>query len=193
MGSGQSRSKGKRRFRDAGGAFRLRRVVFSRRFGDTDVWKWIYPPVCRPFVKMSSVDFLYQRYELCKIVSGDLREGNCERSMKNFVNKLCVKRDFFIDNLLVRIHFIIEMILVDQPGADRERLVFHCRTTSASTAPCTSRRICCPTHCASYCAPCHACHAPNHRPRHPEPPRHHPECSINALGSPNSDIRYRVT
>jgi len=39
-----------------------------------------------------------------------------------------------------------------RPGI--ERLVFHCRTTSASTAPCTSRRMCCPTHCASYCAPC---------------------------------------
>ena len=35
-----------------------------------------------------------------------------------------------------------------------KRLVFDCRTTSASTAPCTSRRVCCPTHCASYCAPC---------------------------------------
>ena len=36
----------------------------------------------------------------------------------------------------------------------RWRLVSYCRTTSASTAPCTSRRMCCPTHCASYCAPC---------------------------------------
>jgi hypothetical protein len=35
-----------------------------------------------------------------------------------------------------------------------ERSVFHCRTTSASTAPCTSRRMCCPAHCASYCVPC---------------------------------------
>ena len=26
-----------------------------------------------------------------------------------------------------------------------ERLVFYCRRTSASTAPCTSRRMCCPT------------------------------------------------
>ena len=34
-----------------------------------------------------------------------------------------------------------------------EILVFHCRTTSASTAPCKSRRMCCPTHCASHCAP----------------------------------------
>ena len=32
-------------------------------------------------------------------------------------------------------------------------MVFYWRTTSASTAPCTARRICCPTHCASYCAP----------------------------------------
>ena len=35
-----------------------------------------------------------------------------------------------------------------------ERLVFHCRTTSASAAPCTSRRMSCLTHCASYGAPC---------------------------------------
>ena len=34
-----------------------------------------------------------------------------------------------------------------------KKLVCYCRTTSASTAPCTSRRMCCPTHCASYCAP----------------------------------------
>jgi len=38
--------------------------------------------------------------------------------------------------------------------SQREGLVFYCRTTSASTAPCTSRSMCCPTHCASYCAPC---------------------------------------
>ena len=35
-----------------------------------------------------------------------------------------------------------------------QRLVSYCRTTSASTAPCTSRRRCCLTHCAGYCAPC---------------------------------------
>ena len=39
-------------------------------------------------------------------------------------------------------------------GRQQERLVFYCRTTSASTAPCTSRRMCCLTHCARYCAPC---------------------------------------
>ena len=33
-------------------------------------------------------------------------------------------------------------------------LVCYCRTTSASTEPCTSRKMCCPTHCASCCAPC---------------------------------------
>ena len=36
----------------------------------------------------------------------------------------------------------------------RSEIGIYCRTTSASTAPCTSRRICCPTHCASQCAPC---------------------------------------
>ena len=36
----------------------------------------------------------------------------------------------------------------------RVRLASYCRATSASTAPCTSRRICCLTHCASHCAPC---------------------------------------
>ena len=35
-----------------------------------------------------------------------------------------------------------------------QRLVFHYRTTNASTAPCTSRRMCCLMHCASYCALC---------------------------------------
>ena len=35
-----------------------------------------------------------------------------------------------------------------------KRLVLYCRTTSASTAPCTPRGMCCPTHCASYCALC---------------------------------------
>ena len=40
------------------------------------------------------------------------------------------------------------------PLQNDERLVFCCRTTSASSAPCTSRRICCHMHCASYCAPC---------------------------------------
>ena len=35
---------------------------------------------------------------------------------------------------------------------------FCCRTTSASTAPYTSRRMCCPTHCASHRAPCQSCH-----------------------------------
>ena len=30
---------------------------------------------------------------------------------------LCRQRDFFINNLLVRIQFIIETILVDRPGA----------------------------------------------------------------------------
>ena len=34
------------------------------------------------------------------------------------------------------------------------RLVFYCRTITASTAPNTSKRMCCPTHCASHCAPC---------------------------------------
>ena len=42
----------------------------------------------------------------------------------------------------------------EAPAPRGERLVFYCRTTSASTAPCTSRRMCCPMHCASYCVPC---------------------------------------
>jgi len=29
----------------------------------------------------------------------------------------CTEREFFIDNLLVRIHLIIEMVLVDRPCA----------------------------------------------------------------------------
>jgi len=31
------------------------------------------------------------------------------------INRVSVEREFFIDNLLVRIHLIIEMILVDRP------------------------------------------------------------------------------
>ena len=38
--------------------------------------------------------------------------------------------------------------------ADGERLAFFSRTTSASTAPCAFRRICCLTHGANYCAVC---------------------------------------
>jgi len=38
-------------------------------------------------------------------------------------------------------------------GWSSERLVFYCRTASASTAPGTSRKMSCPTHCASYWAP----------------------------------------
>jgi len=38
--------------------------------------------------------------------------------------------------------------------AGGEGLVFYCRIISASTAPCTSRRMCCSTDCASHCAPC---------------------------------------
>ena len=41
------------------------------------------------------------------------------------------------------------------PPQISEGLVIYCRTTSASTAPCTSRRTCCPAHCASYCADAH--------------------------------------
>ena len=37
--------------------------------------------------------------------------------------------------------------------ARRERLVLYCRTTSTSTAPFTSRRMCCPTRRASNCDP----------------------------------------
>ena len=32
-------------------------------------------------------------------------------------HRACEARDFFIDNLLVRAHYIIEMILVDRPCA----------------------------------------------------------------------------
>ena len=35
-----------------------------------------------------------------------------------------------------------------------ERLIYYCRTISASTAPCTSRRMCRPTHCNSHYSPC---------------------------------------
>ena len=41
-------------------------------------------------------------------------------------------------------------MVVDAHNHLHQRLVFHCRTTSASTAPCTSRRMCChPGGCAA--------------------------------------------
>ena len=52
-----------------------------------------------------------------------------------------------------RVQACIHILSAPHPQT-QERLVCYCRTTSASTAPCTSRRTCCPTHCASYCAPC---------------------------------------
>ena len=40
------------------------------------------------------------------------------------------------------------------PGPGQEDiLVSYCRAASVSSAPCKPRRMCCPTHCASYCAP----------------------------------------
>ena len=47
-----------------------------------------------------------------------------------------------------------EVIHGTRHGQISERLVFYCWKNSASTAPCTSRRMCCPAHCASHCAPC---------------------------------------
>ena len=46
------------------------------------------------------------------------------------------------------------LYLVPLEGYPFQRLVFHCGTTSASTEPCTSRRMCCLTHCSSNCAAC---------------------------------------
>ena len=50
--------------------------------------------------------------------------------------------------------FLIVPSYPHHPQGLIERLAFYCLTTSASTAPCTSRRMFCPTHCASYRAPC---------------------------------------
>jgi len=60
------------------------------------------------------------------------------------------------DCLLCYIRYEDGMRLVHSSPATvgRAGLVFHCRTISASTAPCTPRRMCCPTHCAGYCISC---------------------------------------
>ena len=58
------------------------------------------------------------------------------------------------DRLRIRIWVLGARRCVSPVEAVCKRLVFHCRTTSASTAPFASRRMCCPTHCASDCAPC---------------------------------------
>jgi hypothetical protein len=52
--------------------------------------------------------------------------------------------------LLEKVRFRAQRRHLDRLGC-KERLVFQFRRTSASTAPCTSRRICCLTHCASHC------------------------------------------
>ena len=56
---------------------------------------------------------------------------------------------------------VLDPVLAPPPSSpssevtrDKERLVFYHRKTSSSTAPCTSRRACYPTHCANYSAPC---------------------------------------
>jgi len=54
-----------------------------------------------------------------------------------------------------------------EPLSLPQRLISYCRTASASTAPCKSRRMCCPTCCANFCAPCQpllACRPPRAQP-----------------------------
>jgi len=43
---------------------------------------------------------------------------------RHFLQDRLSEREFFIDNLLVRIHLIIEMILVDRPCAMGVRILF---------------------------------------------------------------------
>ena len=44
-------------------------------------------------------------------------EGFVPPEIRGNVTKFAPEREFFIDNLLVRIHLIIEMIIVDRPCA----------------------------------------------------------------------------
>ena len=44
---------------------------------------------------------------------------------------------------------LLRVIFFRRGSPDSKSLVFNCRTTSASTAPCTSRGLCCLTHCAA--------------------------------------------
>ena len=63
------------------------------------------------------------------------------------------------------------------PKLGTERLVFSCRTTSASTAPRTPRRMCCPTHCAIHHAQCQPLsRALSGWSRSPPPKRDTPPC-----------------
>jgi len=79
---------------------------------------------------------------------------------------------------------VVGVELHDQrPALAAERLVFHCRTTSASTASCTSRRLCCLTHCASYCALYQPLwRASSGRIRCPPPTCPHCTCGVRGVG-----------
>jgi len=85
---------------------------------------------------------------------GMLGRVGCECGIRDLVQKDVEANDLkaargiecvreYCQRLLRQLHLVAVWL---------QRLVFYCRTTSASTAPCTSRRMCCPTHCASYCA-----------------------------------------
>ena len=61
---------------------------------------------------------------------------------------------FFNLNANSRIRSPLCYMCRDCSAAACERLVIYCQTASTSTAPCTPRRMYCPTHCASHWAPC---------------------------------------
>ena len=62
-------------------------------------------------------------YVYCDIIRANVLEEVCQAPPACLecarwpVISIEREKEFFIDNLLVRIHFIIEMILVDQPCA----------------------------------------------------------------------------
>jgi len=64
-----------------------------------------------------------------------------------------------------------------------------CRTTSASTASCPSRWMCCLTHCASYSAPCQPLCSPQHQTLTPASPSSSGGAPARASGAQDTLVR----
>jgi len=54
---------------------------------------------------------------VCRVQGAGCRVLTCSLSPRTMTTRPWSEREFFIDNLLVRIHFVIRMISVDRPCA----------------------------------------------------------------------------
>ena len=85
-----------------------------------------------------------------------LRVRKCQKGQSSFSLHLPHSQAQTLREAAVAIHCTLHpRSFLREPASVRDRLVSHYRTTSASTAPYRYKGMCCPTHCSSYCAPCH--------------------------------------